>query len=132
VLADEAGIASIPDGSVDAVVSLAVVQHLSKQAYEKLLAVCYAKLADGGKIVLHVQLDEGSWKREDDWKGDTSVKGRLKYSYGLHNFGRPKSEHLEMVQAAGFSEIQIVSLAEAFPGGFEDIGEQHLLTATKP
>lgn len=132
VLADDAGIASIADDSVDGVVSLAVVQHLSRESYEKLLEVCFAKLRSGGQLVLHVQLDEGSWKREDEWKSDTSVKGRLKYNYGLHNFGRPQLEHVAMVEAAGFTNVEIVSLADAFPAGFEDIGDQHLLTATKP
>lgn len=132
VLADDAGLAQIPDGSLDGVVSLAVVQHLSGDAYEKMLAVCNRKLKNGGKIILHIQLDESGWKTEDAWKEDQSVKGRLKYSYGLHNFGRPESEHLKMAKAAGFVNPAIEPLSHLFPDGFEDIGEQHLLTAEKP
>lgn len=131
-LVDDTGLPEIDDASLDAVVSLAVVQHLSGEAYEKLLAVCHRKLKDGGKIILHVQLNEGVWKTEDAWKEDQSIKGKLKYSYGLHNFGRPESEHLTMAQRAGFSEVKIEPLSPLFPDGFEDIGEQHLLCAVKP
>ena len=132
ILADEKGLAEIPDGSIDAVVSLAVVQHLSLEAYEKLLAVCDQKLRAGGKIVLHVQLDESGWKTEDAWKEDQSMKGRLKYSYGLHNFGRPASEHIDLATRAGFVNATVEPLSSHFPDGFEDLGEQHLLTAIKP
>ncbi len=132
VLADAEGIASIADASVDAIVSLAVVQHLSREVYEKMLEVCHRKLKSGGRLALHVQLNEGDWKTEDTWKEDRSVKGKLKYNYGLHNFGRPESEHLAMANAAGLVEVKVDPLSPLFPNGFEDIGEQHLLTAVKP
>ncbi len=131
VFADDNGLAQIADESLDAVISLAVVQHLSHDAYEKLLATCFRKLKHGGQIVLHVQLEEGVWKNEDTWKDDHSIKGRLKYSCGLHNFGRPQAEHLDMAKAAGFADPVIEPLSPLFPEGFEDIGEQHLLSAAK-
>jgi len=131
VLADDIGWSQIPDESLDAIVSLAVVQHLSREAYEKMLAACNRKLKTGGKIILHIQLDESGWKTEDAWKEDRSIKGKLKYSYGLHNFGRPESEHIAMAEQAGFAGVEIEPLSPFFPGGFEDVGEQHLLTAEK-
>lgn len=132
LLASDSGLSNIPNSSLDAVVSLAVVQHLSRESYENLLSVSYEKLRATGLLILHVQLDGGVWKKEDDWKQDRSVKGRLKYNYGLHNFGRPESEHLEMARFAGFINVGIEPLSQLFPKGFEDIGEQHLLTAIKP
>lgn len=131
VLADRGGLSLIPNTGVDAVVSLAVVQHLSRESYEKMLAVCFEKLRPGGKLVLHIQLDEGTWKSEDDWQQDRSVKGRLKYNYAVHCFGRPKEEHIELVTAAGFAGASVDPLSPLFPGAFEDIGHQHLLTALK-
>ncbi|MEQ1764973.1 MAG: class I SAM-dependent methyltransferase [Pyrinomonadaceae bacterium] len=132
ILATDSGLAKIHNESLDGVVSLAVIQHLSRESYEQLLAVCYQKLKSGGRLVVHVQLDEGVWKKEDDWKQDRSMKGRLKYSYGLHNFGRPEEEHLSMAAAAGFTDASIEPLSPLFSEGFEDIGEQHLLSAIKP
>jgi cyclopropane fatty-acyl-phospholipid synthase-like methyltransferase len=132
LLADQHGLAQIPNSGVDAVVSLAVVQHLSREAYENLLAVSFQKLKPGGNLVLHIQLNEGAWKSEADWQQDRSVKGRLKYNYAVHCFGRPDEEHIEMVKAAGFTGAAIESLSPLFPEGFEDIGQQHLLTALKP
>ena len=131
VLADNTGLSEIDHASLDAVVSLAVVQHLSGEAYEKMLAVCHQKLKHGGKIVLHVQLSDDAWKTEDAWKEDQSIKGKLKYSYGLHNFSRPASEHIAMAEKAGFSEVKLEPLSQLFPDAFEDLGEQHLLSATK-
>ncbi|MBX3298538.1 MAG: methyltransferase domain-containing protein [Acidobacteria bacterium] len=120
------------DESVDAVVSLAVIQHLAMDAYRDVLKLCFRKLKPKGRCLLHVQLNEGRWRTEDSWLNDTTLKGKLRYRCGLHNFGRPASEHIAAARAAGFESVAIEPIAHLFPDGLAGIGEQHILVAEKP
>ncbi len=131
IVADEAGFATIVDGSLDVIYSFAMVQHLTDEVFEIVLANCSRKLKPGGQLVLHIQLIDDVWKTEDQWKADTSLQGKIKYKYGLHCFGRTEQAHIDAVERHGFTDIKIESIADFVPEEFDDICSQSLLTAIK-
>ena len=131
VVADEAGMNGIPNKSIDVVFSFAMIQHISDEVFELVLENCRKKLKPGGKLILHIQLLDSDWRTEDQWKSDTSVRGRIKYRYGLHCFGRTKESHIKFVRKHGFKNIDITNIANLTPEDFDDICSQSLLTAIK-
>jgi SAM-dependent methyltransferase len=131
ILADEKGLSLIPDRSLDAVYSFAVIQHLTDEVFEIVLENCRRKLKPNGKLLLHIQLADDVWKTEDDWKSDTSLQGKIKYKYGLHCFGRTKEKHSEMVKKHGFAEIAFESLEALANENSSETDSQYLLTARK-
>lgn len=132
IVAGDKGFAKIPDGSLDTVYSFAMVQHLTDEVFDIVLSNCSRKLKPGGKLVLHIQLIDEIWKTEEQWKADTSLRGKIKYKYGLHCFGRTEQAHIDAVAKHGFENIRMQSIADLLPDEFDDIGSQRLLTATKP
>lgn len=132
VIADEAGIKNIPDGSVDVVYSFAVIQHLSRENIEIVFENCYRKLKPGGKVVFHVHMDESAFRTEEECRSDTSLKGRIKYRYDLHCFARSPEFFYEMLPAKGFKDIEIAEISKFVNGDiFDHICSQHLLIARK-
>lgn len=131
VLADASGMESIPDESLNAIVSFAMAQHLSNEVLDLVLANCLRKLKAGGRLLLHIQLLHDGWKSEEEWKSDTSVRGKLKLRYGLHCFGRTEAAYRDKIANHGFKEIEIVKIADLVPDNFDDIWSQHLLKALK-
>ena len=123
--------ATVPDQSVDLVVSLAVVQHLTGDLYQRLLDDCLRKLKPGGRLALHVQVTGDGWRTEQEWRDDKTIRGKLKLRYGLHCFARPEDEHIETVSKAGFEEVTIAPIADMVSDRFDDICRQHLITARK-
>ncbi|HEY0658392.1 MAG TPA: class I SAM-dependent methyltransferase, partial [Pyrinomonadaceae bacterium] len=107
IVSDEAGINSIPDKSVDAVYSFAVVQHLTDAVFEKILENCRLKLKPDGQLILHIQLKDSVWRTEEDWKNGKSIKSKIKYQYGLHCFGRSEQEYSDIVARHQFGDIEI-------------------------
>ncbi len=132
VTADDDGLAEVPDATVDVVVSFAVIQHIGDAIYDLILANCFRKLRPGGQVIIGIQLLEPGWKTEAEWLADRSIKGRLKFKYGLHCFGRTPEEHLAMAAKHGFVDARIESVAEMVDEKFDDICSQHLMTAHKP
>lgn len=131
VRADENGMATIPDASIDVAYSFAVIQHLTDETFEHVLANCGRKVKPGGKLVLHIQLSDEIWKTEDEWKADTSVKGKLKFRYGLHCFGRTAEHHSELVEKYGFTDIRIEPLAEEVAVELNGTKAEAILFATR-
>jgi SAM-dependent methyltransferase len=131
LVANEKGFAVVADGGVDAVVSIAMVQHLSDDAFDIVLSNSSQKLRAGGHLIMHVHLLEDGWKSEDEWKADKSVRGKIKYKYGLHCFGRTADELISKVLDHGFENIDIKPIAEMVAEQFDDICSEHLLTAAK-
>lgn len=129
--ADDEGLAKIEDESLDAVFSFAVVQHLTDEIFELVLENCRRKLKTGGKILFHIQLDDEIWKPEEEWKSDTSLKGKLKYKYGLHCFGRTKEKHEEIISKHGFSIKEFESLKYLGNPNSSDADSQFLVIAHK-
>lgn len=129
--ADADGFALVPDSGVDAVVSIAMVQHLSDEIFDNVLDNCRRKLRSGGRLIMHVHLLDAGWKSEDDWKADTSLRGKLKYRYGLHCFGRTPDDLSSRVAGHGFGNVQIVPISKLVTDRFDDICSEHLLTAVR-
>ncbi|MGB7069368.1 MAG: class I SAM-dependent methyltransferase [Pyrinomonadaceae bacterium] len=131
VAADDAGLSLIRDESIDAVISFAMVQHITDDIFDQVLRNMHRKLRSGGKLILHIQLLDAVWRTEDEWKGDQSLTGRIKYRYGLHCFARSEVNHIRAVETNGFSKIKITSIADFVPEQFDDICSQSLLVAVK-
>jgi hypothetical protein len=74
-----------------------VVQHLSQEIIELVLENCYKKLKPGGKALIHAQMDDSIFGVEEEWRADTSLKGKIKYRYGLHCFARTPEFFQEML-----------------------------------
>ncbi|HMJ09255.1 MAG TPA: class I SAM-dependent methyltransferase, partial [Pyrinomonadaceae bacterium] len=131
VTATEHGLSAVPDGGVDKVVSFAMIQHISDDIFTLVLKNMRRKLKPGGRLVLHIQLIDEIWKTENEWQSDNSVKGKIKFRYGLHCFGRTEECHEQLVAAQGFTNINIAPIAD-FPGANSaEIQSQRLLTAVR-
>ena len=131
VRANDEGLKSIAAGSIDVVFSYAMVQHLSDEIFDHVLESCRKKLKNGGRIVMHVQLDDPAWKTEDEWRSDASMHGRLKLKYGLNCFARTAAMHKAIVESRGFVDAQIENLASFLHDDPQDLSTQAILTATK-
>lgn len=131
LIADEKGLAKINDESLGAIFSFAVIQHLTDEVFELVLKNSRRKLKKGGKIIFHIQLDDEIWKPEEDWKADTSLRGKLKYKYGLHCFGRTKEKHEELISKYGFSIKEFASLKDLQNPNSSDADSQFLVVAHK-
>lgn len=125
------GLDAIPDGGLDAVYSFAVIQHLTNEVFEIVLKNCYRKLKPGGQLLLHIQLNDETWKSEEEFRKDRSAKGRVKFKIGLHCFGRTEQEHIEIVSKLGFDIVEIKKLENFFTEFADEIRSQRLLVARK-
>jgi len=128
ILADEKGLEKIADESLDAIYSFAVIQHLSDEIFEIVLKNCESKLRKGGKLILHIQLTDDTWKPEEEWKNDTSIRGKMKLKYGLHCFGRTEQEHIDILQGFKFRVDSITPLTVV---AGDEVSAQALLLAEK-
>lgn len=131
ITADEKGLKSIADESIDVIYSFAVAQHLTDEILEMVLENCRKKLKSGGLLFLHIQLQEDGWRTEEEWKSDLTVQGKIKYRYGLHCFWRTEEKYLKMVSEHGFEQPKIAPVKNLINEDFDDIYHQHLLTARK-
>lgn len=121
---------SIPvaDETVDLVYSFAVVQHVTDDIFQGILREVRRVLKPEGVAIFHLVLDgQKGWKPESAWRADRSLKGRLKWRFGLWCFSRPKQTVERLVSDAGFRSMQITSIADmgADLHG-DDIEQQHL------
>lgn len=131
IVADEVGLSVIEDGSLDVIYSFAMIQHITDDIFEMVLQNCHRMLKPGGTLLLHIQLMDNSWRTEDEWKSDTSLKGRIKFRYGLHCFARTEEKHRDLVSKHGFVQIEIKPVADLVRKDFDDIWSQSLLIAKK-
>ncbi len=128
VVADEKGLAEVGTESLDAIYSVAVIQHLSNDIFGRVLKNCEAKLKKGGKLILHIQLIDNVWKTEDHWKNDLSITGKMKLKYGLHCFGRTEKEHIDIIKNFKFRVVSITPLSIV---AGDEVSAQSLLIAEK-
>jgi 2-polyprenyl-3-methyl-5-hydroxy-6-metoxy-1,4-benzoquinol methylase len=121
----------IEEGSIDLIYSFAVIQHVTDAIFKMILATMYEKLKKGGKLIIHVVIDEENWRMEQDWRRDMTVKGRLKWKYGLNCFKRNEEDVKGMLVSAGFTSIVLQPMQELCPERFDDVCTQHLIRAVK-
>lgn len=130
--ADESGLAAVADSSVDAVVSFAMVQHVTDAILSKIVPVWAKKLKSGGRIYVHIQLLDDEWRAENEWREDTSIKGKLKFKYGLHCFGRSENAIAEMLEKNGFGEIEFRPMSSFLDEPrTDDVWPQHFVSAVR-
>ncbi len=128
---DPSRLDEVADASVDLAYSFAVVQHVTEAIFREILATIFRKLKSGGKVLIHVVLDDGNWKTEEEWRSDQSVIGRLKLKFALNCFRRSEEGVKEMFESAGFHQIAIRRMDEMCPEDFDDVCTQHLVSASK-
>lgn len=121
--------ANIGDATIDLAYSVAVAQHLTDSALERVFDTVRRKLKPGGRLLLHVVLDAEGWRTEEEWKHDASLAGRLKLKYGLNCFTRSEPRLRDMLETAGFQSIVVRSIREICPEPFDDVCTQHLVCA---
>lgn len=121
----------IADASLDAVYSFAVIQHVTDEVLKDILEFCFQKLKPRGKLILQVQLEETSWRTEEEWKADKSIAGRVRLSQGLNCFARTAEKISDFVTTTGFSEIEFKNISEMVTENFDDICHTQLLLAQK-
>jgi len=110
--------------------SFAVVQHVTDAVFQEILCGIYNRLKPGGRIAIHIVIDDINWRTEAEWKNDLSLRGRLKLRHGLNCFRRNKNDVKHLVSNAGFLDVRIepLSLLTAVD---DDVARQHLITATR-
>jgi SAM-dependent methyltransferase len=128
---NEKGYGEIADGSLDFVYSFAVIQHVTDEVFAALLKTTVAKLRTGGEALFHVVLEDEGWKTEREWVEDGSLKGSLKYKYGLNCFSRKRDDVVRMLSQAGFATKAIVRGRDVAPDLDDDISSQHLISFEK-
>lgn len=125
------GLRAIPDGGVDVVASFALAQHVTDRELAEILAHCHRKLRRGGRLLLHFHdLGEG-WRSEEQWRGDRSLRGRARYRFGLHCFGRDDASVETLASRCGFTHGKCVPIRDWVDGDFDDICRQHLFCAER-
>jgi SAM-dependent methyltransferase len=125
-----AGAIPLPDGSVDAICSFAVVQHVTDADFEQILGEFARVLAPGGRVICHVPVDKPEWESEAAWRGDQSLRGRLKLRYALNCFGRTQEQVSAAIVAAGFTAPEVRVAGELGDVGDPDIASQELFDFT--
>ncbi|HUF04455.1 MAG TPA: methyltransferase domain-containing protein [Aridibacter sp.] len=131
VLGDGESLTNIPDGSVDAVISFHVFQHLSDSIARSVFSNIYGKLKPGGRLIAHVQAANETWRSEEEWRSDESLKGKVRLKYGLHCFGRSREEYAAMIREAGFAEPEFEEMNDLMPESEQDLDGQLIVTVVR-
>ncbi len=131
IVADDLGFSGVPDNSVDLVYSFAVIQHVTDDVFALILENCARKLKAGGKLLIHIVCDAPDWKSEADWKRDRSLRGRMKFRYGLNCFNRKEGGVPAFVAKHHFTNVAIRKISELVADSIDDVCRQHLITAEK-
>ncbi len=113
---------------IDVAYSFAVVQHLSDAVLAGTLELLRRRVRPGGALLLHFPQPDDTWRTEDAWRSDASLKGRAKLRFGLHCFGRPDDQLVDMVVAAGFKDACTHAL-KSRTSVDDDVTHQRLLVA---
>ena len=125
----------LPSSSYDVIYSFAVIQHVSDEVLSSILSIWLEVMKPGATAILHVVLegDAPSWRTEKAWRDDKSLRGRLRWRYGLHCFTRSEHSLRGMLERKGFVgvTIQPVSDIATLTSG-DDIAGQHLCVFKKP
>ncbi|MBK9165600.1 MAG: class I SAM-dependent methyltransferase [Acidobacteria bacterium] len=121
----------IPKGGVNAIYSYAVIQHMTDEVFQSMLENCARYVQDKGKLILHVQLPDDAWRTEAEWRADASAKGRLKFKYGLHCFGRTEETFGQMLSESGFEVTECLEMEGLFGREDRELASQRLIVAVK-
>jgi ubiquinone/menaquinone biosynthesis C-methylase UbiE len=129
--AGRGGVSIIPDNGLDIIYSIAVIQHLANKVFEEVLSTWREKLKPGGKALLHIVIDDPNWKSEEQWKADTSLRGKIKLKYALNCFSRTSEYLYGVLPQKGFRILSLQKIEDICGEYFDDVCGQHLLIAEK-
>jgi 2-polyprenyl-3-methyl-5-hydroxy-6-metoxy-1,4-benzoquinol methylase len=118
-------------GQVDVAYSFAMVQHLSTQVLEQVLAQLAAAVRPGGVLLLHFATAENGYRTEAQWRADSSLPGRVRLRYGLNCFARTGAELTDLVGRHGFTDAEVRPLSRILSLPDDDIPDEQLLTARR-
>jgi cyclopropane fatty-acyl-phospholipid synthase-like methyltransferase len=110
--------------TVDLAYSFAVVQHMPDVALTDTLAMLRRRLRPNGTLLVHFALPDDSWRTEQEWRNDRTMKGRVKLRVSLNCFGRSVDRMTNLLSDAGFADVQIEALAGQ-TNVDDDIARQH-------
>jgi cyclopropane fatty-acyl-phospholipid synthase-like methyltransferase len=96
---------------VDLAYSFCVIQHMSDAILADAFEMLRNRLRPQGTLLVHFALPENHWRTEEEWREDTTLKGRVKLRVGLNCFGRSAESVSELLNRAGFDDVRIESLA---------------------
>lgn len=120
----------IDDGSLDLIYSFAVIQHVTDTIFEQILQECFKKLKSGGQVLMHIVVDEETWKTESEWVSDHSLTGKLKYKFALNCFSRNTTTVEKQILTAGFTKPEKI-LIKSIANLDDDVALQHLFIFSK-
>src|SRR5690606_1247720 len=129
-VADPNTFESLEAQKFDVVYSYAVVQHMTDEILVRVLESCRGLIKPDGRLLLQVQLPDDIWRTESDWRNDRSLKGKLRFRYGLHCFGRTEREYSEFLTDAGFRIEDIENIAELMGTNESELESQRLIVAS--
>ncbi len=115
---------------VDVVYSIAVVQHLTDEVFARALRDWHAALRPGGRLLVHVVVDDPAWRTEAQWRAERGLAGRAKMRFALNCFGRSSEQVRRIATDAGFGELDLVPLS-AMVDVDDDVVGQHLLVGRR-
>ena len=131
VQAREDGGIPIPDSSVDLIYSFAVIQHIGEGVFQAVLREWRRVLRPNGTVVCHIVVDGAGWRSERQWRDDKSLRGLLKWRFGMHCFNRTPEQVCSQVVAAGFNPPELTLIRDLEVHFEDDIVSQHLCTFRK-
>jgi ubiquinone/menaquinone biosynthesis C-methylase UbiE len=124
-------VSGLHDSSIDFAYSLAVFQHLTRDACRRALSEIFRVTKPGSQVLLHVVLDHPGWRTETEWMADGSIAGRLRATFGLRCFTRDREEVVSLVRGAGFDHVEVTA-ASNLTDVEDDIRNEHVVTAARP
>jgi ubiquinone/menaquinone biosynthesis C-methylase UbiE len=127
---DKRGI-PVPDGCVDFIYSFAVIQHVTDEVFKKLLAEWHRVLKPGGRVFVHIVVDDPKWESEEEWRSDRTFGGRAKWMLGLHCFGRKSRDVRSWIRQAGFDDPIVGMVGELAPDLRDDVAAQNYFEFSK-
>jgi len=129
--AGRGGISVIPDNGLDIIYSIAVIQHLPNKVFGEVLSAWYEKLRPGGKVLLHIVIDDPNWRTEEQCRADTTLQGKIKLQCCLNCFSRTSEYLYDVLPQKGFRILSLQKIEDICGEYFDDVCGQHLLIAEK-
>jgi len=115
---------------VDVVSCIAVAQHLTDEAFARALRDWHAALRPGGRLLVHVEVDDSAWRTEEQWRADRGIVGRTRLRFAPNCFGRSAEQVRRLIAGAGFGELDLVPVASLVDVD-DDVAGQHLVVARR-
>jgi len=108
------GAIPVSDEEIDFAYSFGVVQHVTDDVFRGILSELRRALKPSGIVVCHVVLDgHRGWRSEAAWRADKTVKGRLKWRFGMWCSSRSRDCVEKLITEAGFRSLQIIPVMDS-------------------